>query len=67
MMSTNRTYKHWSQIFNTDSTLTSTILNCVLHHACPRISHGESSTLGLVDYVALDRSTCSSGSFPLKS
>jgi DNA replication protein DnaC len=33
VITTNRVYKHWSQIFNNDSTLTSAILDRVLHHA----------------------------------
>jgi len=32
VITTNRAYKHWSQIFNNDSTLTSAILDRVLHH-----------------------------------
>src|SRR5262249_53526365 len=32
VITTNRPYKHWSQIFNNDSTLTSAILDRVLHH-----------------------------------
>jgi IstB-like ATP binding protein len=30
VITTNRVYKHWSQIFNNDSTLTSAILDRVL-------------------------------------
>ena len=33
VITSNRVYKHWSQIFNNDSTLTSAILDRVLHHA----------------------------------
>src|SRR5215467_9680999 len=32
VISTNRAYKHWAQIFNNDSTLTSAILDRVMHH-----------------------------------
>jgi IstB-like ATP binding protein len=39
---TNRAYKHWSQIFNNDSTLTSAILDRVLHHADTVIIEGKS-------------------------
>jgi len=39
---TNRAYKHWSQIFNNDSTLTSAILDRVLHHAETVIIEGKS-------------------------
>jgi DNA replication protein DnaC len=38
----NRAYKHWSQIFNNDSTLTSAILDRVLHHADTVIIEGPS-------------------------
>jgi DNA replication protein DnaC len=38
----NRAYKHWSQIFNNDSTLTSAILDRVLHHAETVIIEGKS-------------------------
>ena len=38
----NRAYKHWSQIFNNDSTLTSAILDRVLHHADTVIIEGKS-------------------------
>ncbi len=34
-------YKHWSQIFNNDSTLTSAILDRVLHHADTVIIEGK--------------------------
>ena len=33
VITTNRAYKNWPQIFNNDSTLTSAILDRVLHHA----------------------------------
>jgi hypothetical protein len=39
---TNRAYKHWSQIFNNDSTLTSAILDRVLHHADTVVIEGKS-------------------------
>jgi len=42
VITTNRTYKHWSQIFNNDSTLTSAILDRVLHHAETVIIEGKS-------------------------
>lgn len=42
VMTTNRVYKHWSQIFNNDSTLTSAILDRVLHHAETVIIEGKS-------------------------
>ena len=42
VISTNRVYKHWAQIFNNDSTLTSAILDRVLHHAETVIIEGTS-------------------------
>src|SRR6266403_1518073 len=42
VITTNRAYKHWSQIFNNDSTLTSAILDRVPHHADTVIIEGES-------------------------
>ena len=42
LITTNRVYKHWSQIFNNDSTLTSAILDRVLHHADTVIIEGKS-------------------------
>jgi DNA replication protein DnaC len=42
VITTNRAYKHWSQIFNNDSTLTSAILDRVLHHVDTVIIEGKS-------------------------
>jgi len=42
VITTNGSYKHWSQIFNNDSTLTSAILDRVLHHAETVIIEGKS-------------------------
>jgi len=42
VITTNRAYKHWPQIFNNDSTLTSAILDRVLHHAETVIIEGRS-------------------------
>ncbi len=42
VITTNRVYKHWSQIFNNDSTLTSAILDRVLHHADTAVIEGKS-------------------------
>jgi len=42
VITTNRAYKYWSQIFNNDSTLTSAILDRVLHHADTVIIEGQS-------------------------
>ena len=42
VITTNRVYKRWSQIFNNDSTLTSAILDRVLHHAETIVIEGKS-------------------------
>ncbi len=42
VITTNRVYKHWSQIFNNDSALTSAILDRVLHHAETVVIEGKS-------------------------
>ena len=42
VITTNRAYKHWSQIFNNDSTLTSAILDRVLHHVDTVVIEGRS-------------------------
>lgn len=42
VITTNRVYKHWPQIFNNDSTLTSAILDRVLHHADTVVIEGKS-------------------------
>jgi DNA replication protein DnaC len=42
VLTTNRVYKHWPSIFNNDSTLTSAILDRVLHHAETIIIEGKS-------------------------
>ena len=42
VITANRVYKHWSQIFNNDSTWTSAILDRVLHHADTVIIEGKS-------------------------
>ena len=42
VITTNRPYKHWSQIFNNDSTLTSAILDRVLHHVDTILIEGKS-------------------------
>jgi DNA replication protein DnaC len=42
IITTNRPYKHWSQIFNNDSTLTSAILDRVLHHVDTVVIEGKS-------------------------
>ena len=42
ILTTNRTYKHWPAIFNNDSTLTSALLDRLLHHAETVIIEGKS-------------------------
>lgn len=42
VLTTNKAYKHWPSIFNNDSTLTSAILDRVLHHAETVIIEGKS-------------------------
>ena len=42
LITTNQPYKHWDRIFNNDSTLTSAVLDRVLHHAETLIIEGKS-------------------------
>jgi len=42
VLTTNQPYKHWAKIFNNDSTLTSAILDRLLHHADTLIIEGKS-------------------------
>lgn len=42
VLTTNKAYKHWPAIFNNDSTLTSAILDRVLHHAETVVIEGNS-------------------------
>jgi len=42
IITTNRAFKDWSEIFNNDSTLTSAILDRLLHHAEPIVIEGKS-------------------------
>ena len=42
VLTTNKVYKHWPSIFNNDSTLTSAILDRVLHHAETLVLEGKS-------------------------
>src|SRR6201981_3449270 len=42
VITTNRVYKHWAQIFNNDSTLTSAILDRVMHHVDTVVIEGKS-------------------------
>jgi DNA replication protein DnaC len=42
VLTTNKVYKHWPSMFNNDSTLTSAILDRILHHAETIIIEGKS-------------------------
>ena len=42
VLTTNQPYKHWAKIFNNDSTLTSAVLDRLLHHAETVIIEGKS-------------------------
>jgi DNA replication protein DnaC len=42
IITTNRAYKHWSEIFNHDSTLTSALLDRLLHHTETVVIEGKS-------------------------
>jgi DNA replication protein DnaC len=42
VLTTNKAYKHWPSIFNNDSTLTSAILDRILHHAETLVIEGKS-------------------------
>jgi DNA replication protein DnaC len=42
VLTTNKIFKHWPSIFNNDSTLTSAILDRILHHAETIIIEGKS-------------------------
>ena len=42
MITSNRAYKEWPKIFNNDSTLTSAILDRLLHHAETVVIEGKS-------------------------
>jgi DNA replication protein DnaC len=42
IITSNRAYKHWAQIFNNDSTMTSALLDRLLHHAETILIEGKS-------------------------
>ena len=42
IVTTNRAYKHWPEIFNHDTTLTSALLDRLLHHAETILIEGKS-------------------------
>ena len=42
VITTNRAFKHWPEVFNNDSTLTSALLDRLLHHAETVVIEGKS-------------------------
>jgi DNA replication protein DnaC len=42
IITTNQAYKHWPKVFNTDSTITSAVLDRLLHHAQTIVIEGQS-------------------------
>ena len=42
VLTTNKAFKHWPSIFNNDATLTSAILDRILHHAETIVIEGKS-------------------------
>ena len=42
LITSNRAFKHWPEIFNNDSTLTSALLDRLLHHAETVVIEGSS-------------------------
>ena len=48
LMSTNRAFKNWPEIFNNDTTLTSALLDRLLHHAETCVVEGKRSTIDLL-------------------
>jgi len=42
ILTTNRAFKHWPEIFNNDSTITSAVLDRLLHHAETVVIEGQS-------------------------
>lgn len=42
VLTTNRAFKHWPEIFNNDSTITSAVLDRLLHHAETVVIEGQS-------------------------
>ncbi|HEY9143910.1 MAG TPA: ATP-binding protein [Arenimonas sp.] len=45
VITSNRAFKHWPEIFNNDSTLTSALLDRLLHHADTLVIEGRSYRL----------------------
>ena len=45
IITTNRAYKHWPEIFNQDSTLTSALLDRLLHHSETAVIEGKSDRM----------------------
>jgi len=42
ILTTNRAYKHWPEIFNNDATLTAALLDRLVHHVCTVVIEGRS-------------------------
>ena len=42
MLTTNRAFKHWAEAFNNDNTITSAVLDRLLHHAETVVIEGQS-------------------------
>ncbi len=42
ILTTNRAYKHWPEIFNNDATLTAALLDRLVHHVCTIVIEGRS-------------------------
>ena len=42
VLTTNRTFKHWAETFNNDSTITSAVLDRLLHHTETVVIEGQS-------------------------
>jgi DNA replication protein DnaC len=42
LITTNQPYQHWARLFNNDSTITSAVLDRVLHHAQSIVIEGKS-------------------------
>ena len=42
IITTNQAYKHWPKVFNNDSTITSAVLDRLLHHAQTIVIEGKS-------------------------
>lgn len=55
IITTNRVFKEWPQIFNNDSTLTSALLDRLLHHTEAVVIEGDSYRMRQVKNNTIDR------------